>query len=270
MIWSTGFIVADAVAPHASPGAFLAVRFALTALLILIAALLTSTRWPRGRNLPHHLIAGALLQGGYLAGGYTAVAMGMPAATMALIGATQPALSALFATLFFSDHPTWRGWLGIALATAGTVMILGAPTADLSLTALGAAAAAVTCATIGGLAQRGAVSRDPILTTAAVQNAGALIVALILVLIEGPPRWTGDRVLLGALAWSVLGLSGIAATLLVFLVRRDGAPRATSLILLAPPLAALQGSMLFGDVFGGMQAAAMAIALTGVWLTRLD
>ena len=38
LIWSTGFVVARAIAPHADPNLFLAERFALAALLPALLA----------------------------------------------------------------------------------------------------------------------------------------------------------------------------------------------------------------------------------------
>src|SRR4051812_41946204 len=68
LIWSTGFIIAKAVAPVADPNLFLAVRFALAGSLFLVVAVAARVPWPRRREIPKHLLAGMLLQGGYLGG----------------------------------------------------------------------------------------------------------------------------------------------------------------------------------------------------------
>ncbi len=67
LIWSTGFIVAKAVAPHADLQLYLVARLCLTALLMAAAAALIGAKWPRGRGVWPHLLAGAWMQGVYLA-----------------------------------------------------------------------------------------------------------------------------------------------------------------------------------------------------------
>ena len=54
--------------------------------------------------------------------------------------------------------------------------------------------------------------------------------------------------------------------LLVWLVRRGQAAKASSLMFLAPPLAALQAWFLFGDRLGTIQITGFAVALMGVVL----
>jgi drug/metabolite transporter (DMT)-like permease len=51
LIWSTGFVVARVAAPHADLQLFLVLRFALTAAVMGLAALVTGAKWPRGREL---------------------------------------------------------------------------------------------------------------------------------------------------------------------------------------------------------------------------
>jgi drug/metabolite transporter (DMT)-like permease len=63
-------------------------------------------------------------------------------------------------------------------------------------------------------------------------------------------------------------LSGISVTLLVWMVRRGDAARATALMFLAPPLAALEGFVGFGETLMPLQIAGFAVALVGVLLAR--
>jgi hypothetical protein len=66
LIWSTGFVVARVAAPHADLQLFLVLRFALTAAVMGLMALAAGARWPRGRELWPHILAGALMQGARL------------------------------------------------------------------------------------------------------------------------------------------------------------------------------------------------------------
>src|SRR5688500_16215622 len=96
VIWSSGFIVAKAVSPHADLQFFVAARLALTAGVMGLAAVAAGSAWPRGRQFNSHILAGVLMQGVYLCASYWAIARGMAAGVMALLGALQPVFTALF------------------------------------------------------------------------------------------------------------------------------------------------------------------------------
>ncbi|MBJ9664508.1 EamA family transporter [Burkholderia gladioli] len=102
LIWSTGLVVAKAVVPHASTDLFLLVRMLLSAGLLGALALAARERWPGGRQLASHLLAGALLQGVYLSAAYWTVGHGMPAGVMSLIGSMQPIVTVLAMFFIFS------------------------------------------------------------------------------------------------------------------------------------------------------------------------
>jgi len=105
LIWSTGFIVAKAIVPVADPNLFLAARFALASLLFLVVAVAARVPWPPWREVPRHLLAGVLLQAGYLGGTYWAVAQGLAPSVMALLGTLQPLLIAVLALVVLREVP---------------------------------------------------------------------------------------------------------------------------------------------------------------------
>ncbi|WP_246793706.1 DMT family transporter [Burkholderia perseverans] len=273
-LWSTGFVVARAIHPYADPNLYLLARFGGTALLFGAIALATRARWPVGREWGRHLLAGALLQGVYLGASYWAVAQGLPAGVMALLGALQPLATAVLAVPLFGERLPARGWAGMALGLAGVALVLApklaAPARVSGLSALTVLVAllAIASITAGSLYQKTAVAKTDLRTTVAVQNAGAAAVAAGFALALGETRWIASPTLWFSLAWGVAMLSGSAIVLLVWLLRRGGAARATSLMFLAPPLAALQGYLLFGETLGALQLAGFAVALAGVTLAR--
>jgi len=75
-------------------------------------------------------------------------------------------------------------------------------------------------------------------------------------------------VLWASLAWGIVMLSGVSVTLLMWMVRHGEASRATVLLFLAPPLAAIQGYLGFGETLSPLQVAGFAAALVGVLLAR--
>jgi drug/metabolite transporter (DMT)-like permease len=126
----------------------------------------------------------------------------------------------------------------------------------------------VAAITAGTLFQKTSLAQADIRSASAVQNLGAAIVAGALALALGEHRWIASPTLWASLGWGVVMLSGISVTLLVWMVRRGDAARATALMFLAPPLAALQGYVGFGETLLPVQMAGFAVALAGVLLAR--
>ncbi|HTH59000.1 MAG TPA: DMT family transporter [Paraburkholderia sp.] len=283
VLWSTGFVVARAIAPYADPNLYLLARFGGTALLFAAAALVARVRWPTGRELGKHLVAGALLQGVYLGAGYWAVAQGLSAGVMALLGALQPLLTAALAARLFGETLSPRRWAGMALGLAGVVLVLapklGAAAQTVTAAAPGTikapswlvvtvAVAAVCAITAGTLYQKTSLAQADIRSASAVQNFGAAVVAALLAMALGEQRWIASPTLWLSLGWGVLMLSGAGVTLLVWMVRRGDAARATALLFLAPPLAALQGYLGFGETLLPVQIGGFVLALAGVTIAR--
>jgi drug/metabolite transporter (DMT)-like permease len=278
VLWSTGFVVARAITPFADPNLFLLARFGGTALLFALAALAARAPWPSGRDLGKHLFAGALLQGVYLGAGYWAVAQGLSAGVMALLGALQPLFPAAAAAPLFGERLHRRGWAGMALGLAGVALVLApkitSPTGHSSHGAappwlvVAVSILAVGAITAGTLFQKTSLAKADIRSASAVQNFGAAIVACLLALALREHRWIASPALWASLAWGIVMLSGVSITLLVWMVRRGDAARATVLLFLAPPLAAIEGYLGFGETLLPVQIAGFVLALAGVTLAR--
>jgi drug/metabolite transporter (DMT)-like permease len=70
----------------------------------------------------------------------------------------------------------------------------------------------------------------------------------------------------GALAWSVLVLSGIGISVLYIMIRHGEATKVTSYMYLVPAVTAAMAWLMFGEKFTLTALAGMAIALAGVAL----
>jgi drug/metabolite transporter (DMT)-like permease len=280
-LWSTGFIVARAITPYVDPNMYLLVRFTGTTLLFIVLAAVARAPWPRGRDIGKHLFAGALLQGVYLGSGYWAVAQGLGVGIMALLGALQPLLTAAIAVRLFGETLRPRAWGGLVLGLAGVALVLapkiaasGAPVAHEAAGhapqwfVVTIAVFAVFAITAGTLYQKTSLAQADIRSASALQNAGAAVVALALVFALGEHRLIPSTTTWLSLGWGILMLSGVATTLLVWMVRRGDASRATALLFLAPPLAALESYLGFGETLDALQLAGFGVALVGVLLAR--
>ena len=273
LLWSTGFVVARATVPLGAPELILSVRLVIVSLLLGAIAFHARQSLPRGKRLLQHLAAGAMLHGVYLTVSWWAILRGLPAGIMSLLGALQPLIVAVASVFLLGDRLLGRAWAGLAVAIAGVACVL-LPAIERSGTDSVPAAAAVAglVAVIGmaggTLIQRGAISGDGIWISGAVQNAGGALIAVMATLIIGDFRWTNALPLWTGLAWSVFVLSAGGLSLLVWLVRTQGATRMSMLLLLVPPLAAVEAWALFGERLAPVQLAGFALALFGVLLGR--
>jgi len=272
LIWSTGFVVAKAVAPHADLQLFLVARFALTALVMGLAALSVGVDWPRGRGWALHLLAGVLMQGIYLCASYWSIAHGMAAGVMALLGALQPLFTALYLVAATRARLGVRTWVGLLVGFAGVACVLApklASTGAGSLTVVSTLSAllSVTAITAGALIQKW-LPRVDLRSAASVQNFGGAATAAVVAALAGSMQWDNTAVLWGALVWAVMVPSVVGTTLLMWMMRHGEATKVTALLLLAPPLAAVQAYLLFGETLSPVQFVGFTLALLGVLLAR--
>ena len=272
LIWSTGFVVARVAAPHADLQLFLALRFSLTAAVMGMAALVAGAKWPRGRDLWPHVLAGVLMQGVYLSASYWAIARGLAVGVMALLGALQPLFTALFLVATRRTKLALRAWSGLLIGFGGVGLVL-APTlasrgvGSLNGLTVSAALLSIVAVTAGTLIQKWLAKSD-LRSAASVQNLGGAAISALVMLGVGTGRWDGTPVLWSALVWAVLVLSVIGTTLLMWMMRHGEATKVTALLLLVPPLAAIQAFVFFRETLAPPQLVGFALALGGVVLTR--
>jgi drug/metabolite transporter (DMT)-like permease len=270
--WSTAFIVARAAAPHADVQLFLLCRFASVTVLLGIAAAAAGARWPSPHNLAQHVAAGAVMMGLYLTLSFWAIAHGLPAGIMALMGALQPLFTAALMLSHGRGRPSMSMWLGLLVGFFGVVLVLlprlvqGA-FAPSSFAYVAAGLLSIVALTVGTLAQR-RLGSDDLRAAGCLQNFGAAIVAVLATCSVGTMRWDGSFVLWGTLLWAVLISSIVAQGLLMWMMRRGDPTRVTALMLLVPPLAAILAYILFDETLTPLQFAGFALALAGVMIAR--
>jgi drug/metabolite transporter (DMT)-like permease len=272
LIWSTGFVVAKVAAPHGDLQLFLALRFSLTAAAMGLAALAAGAKWPRGRELWPHLLAGALMQGVYLCASYWAIARGLAVGVMALLGALQPLFTALFLAATRRMKLESRTWSGLLIGFGGVGFVLAPKLASSGVGSLtgptvGAALLSVIAVTAGTLSQKWLAKTD-LRSAASVQNLGGATICFLVMLVVGTDRWDGAPILWSALLWAVLVLSVVGTTLLMWMMRHGEATKVTALLLLVPPLAAIQAYVIFRETLAPVQIIGFVLALGGVLLTR--
>jgi drug/metabolite transporter (DMT)-like permease len=272
LLWSTGFIGAKLGLPYAEPMTFLALRFAIAGGLLLLVVLAFRAPWPRSwAEAGHIAVAGLLLHGVYLGGVFASIDLGIEAGVSALIVGIQPLLIAAASAPLLGERVTRLQWFGLTLGIAGVGLVvwrklelgLGTPLGmGLSAVALFGIAAAT-------LYQKRFCAAMPLRSGNMIQfAAAALATGLLAVLFETRAIvWSGEFVF--ALAWLILVLSLGAFTLFYILIRRGAAARVASLFYLVPASTALIAWGLFGERFGPVALAGMALTAVGVALVNL-
>ena len=267
LIWSTGFIVARFGMPNAPPMKFLALRYVFSVLCFSAWALLAGARFPSSRRqLGYLAVTGVLMHAGYLGGVWTAVKLGMGAGLAALLVSLQPVLTAIWVSSW-GGRVTPRQWGGLALGFAGLALVVWHKLGlgEIHPANLLCAFVALVSITVGTLYQKRFVTPCDVRTANLVQLAAAFVVTVPLALLETEAiRWNGEMI--GAMAWSVLGLTLGGSSLLYLLIQRGAATTVTSLLYLVPPCTALMAWLLFAEPITALTLTGMAITAFGVSL----
>lgn len=256
LIWSTGFIVARFGMPHAPPFSFLWFRYAFSIACFLIWIQWARVRWPQGQREWLHLsVTGVLMHAGYLGGVWAAVKAGMGSGLSALIVGLQPVLTAIWLSTHGNttqNAVSRRQWMGLMLGLCGLLLVVwrkltqGSALDHVTLVNLGFAVMALFSITLGTLYQKRFVKPCDVRTANTVQLMAAMLVTTPLALLESEPvQWNAE--LVGAMAWSVLGLTLGGSSLLYLLIQKGAAASVTSLMYLVPPSTAIMAWILFDE-----------------------
>jgi drug/metabolite transporter (DMT)-like permease len=262
VVWGVTFVqVKDAVELY-PVFAFLAVRFAIaTATLAVPAA-------ARVRTLGRTGVRAASLLGLLLAAGYALQTEGLRRTTVSGTGfvtGMYVVLTPVIALLLFRSRIGAAAWAGVALSTAGLVMLAGfhgSATGDL-LVLGGAAVYSLQIV----LMERYAPRYDAIAFTV-VEMASACLGLLVVAAARGelgvPRGWT---------VWGALLVTGVFASALAFLAqtwaqRRTSATRTALAFSMEPVFAALFGYTLAGDRLGALGWGGCAAIMAGIVLAE--
>lgn len=281
LIWSTGFIVARFGMPHSPPFSFLLLRYVLSMACFLPWILWAKVPWPQTKQQWFHLaVTGILIQACYLGGVWAAVKAGMGSGLSSLVVGIQPVLTAIWLSWMSRQSAgeaaalpavTPRQWLGLSLGFMGLLMVvwhklsLSNPMDHVTLANMLFAIGALLAITAGTLYQKRFVQPCDVRTANTVQLMAAAVVTLPLALLETETMRWNDQ-LVGALAWSVLGLTLGGGSLFYVLIQRGAAAAVTSLLYLVPPTTAVMAWILFGESITALTLAGTALTAVGVGL----
>jgi drug/metabolite transporter (DMT)-like permease len=269
-IWASAFTVAGVVVREWPPLWSLAIRFGLTAPILLAIALVFRARLPAPHDALRVALLGLFGMGGYLALAWLAMAR-IPTGLVALICATTPLLVAAGESVILQKPLPRMAWLGLAIGWSGVALLgflraldgLEAAEASGFVFAIGAAAAQA----IGLLIYAPAKARVDMWVASLGQTTVSAVLCLALALsLEGAMPRSAAWFTLGGLFWSmiVVGIGGYA--LYFVMLKRVPTSTASALQLLAPPLAAVFGWALLGERLFVSDLVGGALTLSGLFL----
>lgn len=268
-IWSSGFIVGRLIVGSISPNIFLGLRFFLTAILFSFIAFFLKKSYPKYKEVPKHIIIGILCNSVYLGGSYWSINNGMPAGIMSLLGGLQPLLTLIFASLFFGENFRFKYIFCIIVGIVGVYLSLPISTSkEYGIFVIFISILSIISITIGLLFQKHYTQSSDLIPSLAIQNLSGAFFSCILSIVLKENHIEINFNFLFSLFWAVFVLSGLGIYLLMSLAQHNSSVKTTSLILLCPPLAAIQAKFLFNETLSLMQIFGFILALFGVALLQ--
>jgi O-acetylserine/cysteine efflux transporter len=262
VIWGVAFVATRLALDDFSPPALTALRFLVAAVPVAFL--------PRPRIAARDLIVvGTFLFTGQFLFQFFGIAAGTPPGLAAVVVQSQGLFTILFSALALGERPTPRQWIGVALASAGLVLIAATVGADLTAVGLALSALSAVSWGMGNVLVKRLPPIDVLGLMVWMSLVPPLPALLIAAWLDGPLALA--RAIPGA-SW--LGLAavlylGVVATLVGYaiwgrLLRRYPAATVAPFALLVPFVAALGSALAFGERFGAPRLAGMALVLAGL------
>jgi drug/metabolite transporter (DMT)-like permease len=272
LVWGSGYLASKTGMQYAAPFTFLSLRYAFGLLCLAIWVLVSRPRWPSTkREVLHICVAGLLMHAINLGGSHYAQYLGMSAGITALLLATQPLFTAVFASRILGERLDRRQWTGVVVALIGVSLVVWYKVNVQAGTLASFMAVAVSLAAItsGTLYQR-AYCKDVDLRSAAFIQflVSLLVLAPLAIGIDGfAVRWSWT--LFASIAFLVIFASILAVNALHTLMRRGHATKVTSLFFLTPIVAVLLEWAMFNVVPTWLTVAGIVITCAGVALVTV-
>jgi O-acetylserine/cysteine efflux transporter len=262
IIWGLTFVATRWALDDFSPPQLTAMRFLIAAVPALVLArppVPWRTFIPVGLTL---FLGQFLLQ-------FFGIALGMPPGLAAVVVQTQALFTILFAALALGERPSRREWTGTALAFAGLALIGLTVGHDLTVAGLALCALSAVSWGVGNVLVKRLPPVDmlPLMVwLSVIPPLPSLALSLAL---DGPHALATALIASSWLGRASVLYIGVIATVLGYafwgaLLRRYPAATVTPFALLIPFVAAYASSLAFGERFGPVRLAGMALVLLGL------
>jgi O-acetylserine/cysteine efflux transporter len=260
LVWGLGVVFAKAAIEHFPPILLMALRFALTALVLVW---FVKPPWRLMRQLFAIAFVSAAIQYSLTFNGLR----GVDASTAVLVIQLEVPFLALLGTVVLGERPGLRGWFGIAIAFSGVACIAGEPRlgeawGSLALLAGGAFAWAVGQVMVRRLGQ---IDGLTMIAWVAVFAAPQLF-ALSLALEDDHLAFlrSADWVVWGTVVYLGLIMTALGYALWYSLVIRHPVSRVGPFLLLMPVFSVIGGIAILGERLTLQIAIGGAVVIVGV------
>lgn len=267
LVWGGTFVLAKAALVHISPVFFLAARFTLAAVVLVIA-------FPKvlRMTVTRRMVGGGALTGLFLFLGFLFQTLGLQSTTpakSAFITGLATVMVPLLAALVYRNRPQVSEWFGVSVATLGMgLLTLDGPFGSISrgdlLTLLGAAAFAAHIVTLGHFSE----SMEFELLSVA-QVGAAAVSALALFWWVEPLRIHWQPVVFWAILITGLVCTAMAFTIQAWAQRYTTSTRTALIYALEPVFAGITSWLVLGEVLSGRAATGAVLILAGVLLVEM-
>ncbi|HYD60411.1 MAG TPA: DMT family transporter [Noviherbaspirillum sp.] len=269
LVWGSGYLASKTGMQYAPPFTFLTLRYSFGVLCLIPWVLFARPPWPTDRREFFHVcIAGLLMHAINLSGSHYAQYLGMSAGITALLLATQPLFTAVFAHRFGGERLGLPQWAGVVLGFAGVALVVWhkVDVKAVTLASLAAVTISLAAITTGTLYQRAFCGSADLRSSAFIQFVLSLVVLTPLAWrVEGfAVRWSWQMV--ASIVFLVILASILAVNALHILMRRGHAAKVTSLLFLTPIVAVLLEWAMFSVVPTALSIAGIVVTCAGVAL----
>ncbi len=262
VIWGSGFIASRLALNEFSPELMTALRFAVAALPCLFL------RKP-GVSWPVLLaISSTLFLGQFLAQAY-GISHGVPVGLSSVIVQSQALFTIALAAVIFREVPTPMQGVGIAISTAGLLMICGTVGYDFSVAAFAMIMVSPICFAAGNILLRKASGAPMFDLFAWLSLTAALPLVLIALVSNGPASTWQQLTHASVTALACILFVGLVTTCLAYwlwgrLLRDHPAAQVVPFALLVPFVSSAASSVVFGERFGPLRLIGMITVIGGI------
>ncbi|SDA92241.1 EamA-like transporter family protein [Pseudomonas sp. NFACC15-1] len=260
LLWSSGAIFSKLGLAHASPFAFLLIRFAIALFALMLLIPVLKFKLPKtGKPMLYAVTTGLVLLGAYQIFYLLALQMSVTPGVMATLMGVQPILT----VVLMERQRSWSRMFGLVLGLVGLVMVVyqGIGLAGMSLTGMVCGLLALVSMTAGSIMQK-RITDNP-LGTLPVQYLAGLVLCAAFVPFQ-PFHFEYSTGFFVPVLWMGLVVSVLATLLLYRLIARGNLVNVTSLFYLVPAVTAIMDYLVFGNRLALLSLLGMALIIVGL------
>ncbi|MGX1173612.1 DMT family transporter [Pseudomonas sp. R151218B TE3479] len=260
LLWSSGAIFSKLGLAHASPFAFLLIRFAIALFALVLLIPMLKFKLPKtGKPMLYAVTTGLVLLGAYQIFYLLALQMSVTPGVMATLMGVQPILT----VVLMERQRSWSRMFGLVLGLVGLVMVVyqGIGLAGMSLAGMVCGLLALVSMTAGSIMQK-RITDNP-LGTLPVQYLAGLVLCAVLVPFQ-PFHFEYSTGFFVPVLWMGLVVSVLATLLLYRLIARGNLVNVTSLFYLVPAVTAIMDYLVFGNRLALLSWLGMALIIVGL------